>query len=491
MNAIKRHLLFTAWIICCVALIIVGAGWGLRLRKNIHRELAGMENKTRQRTQWIKEAQPADPVQESLLMAQLAAPAAPSAVEQAMIPRKPLDGFIAIAGAVEKLRRLAASGNVSVVPEESFGFASYAHQGPAENELIGVHQQLGLIQLLVEKLLAAHPDNLLAIRRERPHANRGEETGESAADFFQMDRRLDLRVPGLIEGQAVRLEFTGQTSVLRAFLQSLVNAAEPLVVRSIEVEPLLGGEKHQGSGSKIAVVVFRANTTGVIAKRADENRLPAGTEVDDALFDPPLSDHRVRAQPIAVLSRAETGGNLAAQRVELLAVKREPYRLQLGGYFGVAGNYTAMFVSPGLPATLLAREGHRFESLGLVLRNFSVKRLVTESPDGRSGFELTACALLWDERAQAQVTLVGSVPLMTDTLLALVRLGPSPGRPIEFRTGDTFQEGPALCRIEHIQMNPVEVVIVRELPGQALPEKQILKPIAPTPVAFSSAEGGK
>jgi hypothetical protein len=194
----------------------------------------------------------------------------------------------------------------------------------------------------------------------------------------------------------------------------------------------------------------------------------------------------LRAQPITGLPQVASGGSLAAQRVELLAVKREPYRLQLVGYYGVAGDYTATFVSPGSPATLLAREGHRFESLGLVLKKFSVKKLATENSGGRSGFEPGAWALLWDDRNQTQVTLVSGVPLMTDALLALLRLGPSSGQLRELRTGDAFQEGAALCRIEHIQMDPAEVVIVRELPGQKSSEKQILKPVAPAPVAFSS-----
>ncbi len=482
MHAIRRHPFFTAWAACCLVLIAVGVGWGLRLHKNLRHELAGVEKKTRQRAQWVQEVQPVDPVQESSLTDQPTATITPSVDEQAMIPRKPLDGFIAIAGAVEKMRLLAAGEHVTILPDESFGFSTYAHEGPPENSLAAVHQQLGLIQLLVGKLLAAHPDRLLAVRRERLHASGAEGSGESAADFFPMDRRLDLRVPGLIEGRAVRLEFTGQTPALRRFLQSLATAAEPLVVRSVEVEPSLEGGKHQGSGSKMSVVVLQAKATGGFTKRAEENRLPAvamGTDDHYALFDSPLS----RAQLTTVLPQVASGENLATQRVELLAVKQEPYRLQLVGYYGVADDYTATFVSPGSPVTLFAREGHRFESLGLVLKKFSVKKLATES----SGFELTACALLWDERAQAQITLVSGVPLLTETSVALLRLGPSAGQLRELRTGDTFQEGAALCRIEHIQMNPAEVVIVRVLPGQALPEKQILKPAAPAPVAFSSA----
>lgn len=498
MNAIRRHPFFTVWIVGCVVLLAAGLGWGLRLRKNVRHELAGVEKKILLRTQLAKEIKQADPAPGD----SPTEPPAPAIIprKEEPVPRKPLDGFIEITGVVESLRQLATTHEVSLLPDETFGFASYAHQGPPENELAAVHRQIGLTRLLVGKLFAAHPDKLLAVRRERDRSNGREVPGEVLADYFQMDGRLDLRATGEIEGGMIRLEFTGRTPVLRIFLQSLAEAPEPLVVRSVEVEPLPAGGDQQGTRSKMSVVVVEAKPIGARAKPGNENNRPdiadlwkgpsigpAGEERGYALFDPPSPRRGERERPSRGIPQSGPGENPA---IELLAVKREPYRLQLVGYYGVPGDYTAAFVSAGSPETLLARVGHRFESLGLVLKNFSVRKSAAENTGGQSGFELTATALLWDEQKQVPVTLVDSERLLTDTPLAILRLNPLPARPTAFRAGDSFQAGATRCRIEHIQLDPAEVVIVRESAGGPDPERLILKPSVPAPAPHSSLSLG-
>jgi len=495
MQAIRRHPLFTVWIVVCVTLIAAGLIWGLRMRKSMRLELAGVERKIRQRTQWMQEVQRVEPGTIAASLEQPTAVVTASAGE--MMPRKSLDGFIEIAGAVEQLRRCAANQEVSLSADESFGFASYAHQGPPENELPVVHQQIVLTRLLVEKLFAAHPGKLLAVRREPPSVKARETPGGVATDFFALDGRLDLRVAGVIDGSAVRLEFTGQTPVLRSFLQSLAAAPEPLVVRSVEVEPLPAGVKPGVIDSKMSVVVLRAKPIGEsLPRKAHEGDgspvaggwekasvLSPGGEQGYELFDLPSRNYR----------ESETAGKLVqpgvpAQTlpVELLAVKREPYRLQLVGYYGAPGDYTGAFVSAGSRDTFLAREGHRFESLGLLLKNISVKKIETKNRSAESGFEVCASALLWDERQQEHVTLTGSERRLTDTPLAVMRFGPPPAPTREFRVGDAFQDETTGCRVQRIQLDPAEVVIVRDLPGQSAPEQFILKPSAPSPAPIST-----
>jgi hypothetical protein len=55
-------------------------------------------------------------------------------------------------------------------------------------------------------------------------------------DFFEMDRALSLREPGLIECEAFRMEFTGQTETLRRFLNGIGAGRLPVVVREVAVE---------------------------------------------------------------------------------------------------------------------------------------------------------------------------------------------------------------------------------------------------------------
>ena len=489
MNAIKRHPVFSAWIICCAVLAAGGTYWLLRLRHSVRHESASLVRKIQLRDQLRLQARLPEP-EHGAPSADLST-VAPK-IEPGEIPRKPFDAFIALVTAREEWRRLAASRWVALLPDESFGLATYAHQGPPADQLAAVDQQLGLTRLLLEKLFAARPEKLLAVRREKPPSSGPDGLPEVGADFFQLDPRLDLRLAGLIEGQALRLEFTGRTPVLRDWLNSLATAPESLVVRSVEVEPCAGAPAPAGDCARFSVVVEQLRMTAPFADQARLVRLPPPTlwaavpghpENPEHLYElfatPGSSKRALERAPLVVDRRPLVG-------LELLAVKREAYRLQLVGYYGPREDYTAAFVSPGLPGTMLARVGHRFDSLGLILRDFAVKKITPEPGPEHAGYELTASAQVWDERNQELVTLVAGQPLLTATPLAVLRTEPPPARPREFHAGDSFPDGAATWRIDHIQLDPAEVVLVRTLPGVPQPERRVLHPAAPAAVASTN-----
>lgn len=166
-------------------------------------------------------------------------------------PKRSLDAYFALASFTEKARALAVRQQVELRADERFGFATHASVGPGPEQLAAVHRQRVLIEHLVESLLEARPRSLLAVQRERPRiatplaganaaASAASESRarEVATDFFEPDAQVRLRMPGLVDTEAFRLEFTGQTQSLRAFLNGLASAKLPLIVRAIEVEPL-------------------------------------------------------------------------------------------------------------------------------------------------------------------------------------------------------------------------------------------------------------
>lgn len=167
--------------------------------------------------------------------------------------------------------------------------------------------------------------------------------------------------------------------------------------------------------------------------------------------------------------------------LELLAVKLAPYRLQLAGYFGSPGDYRAAFVSSEIPQTLLAREGRRFEELGLTLKSFDVRKVPLESESAGPVYDIAALAVLLDEQTGAEVVLDSRSPKLTDTPLAVFQSPDGQGRPRELHEGDTFSDDGATYRIERIQLDPPEVVVARVAPDQQVPEMRILRPAATTP----------
>ncbi|MEI6105831.1 MAG: Amuc_1100 family pilus-like protein [Opitutae bacterium] len=164
-----------------------------------------------------------------------------------------LEVFFELAAFAERTRGLAARAHVTVQPDERFGFASLANEGPVADQARVVLRQCIRIQILLEQLIAAQPQAVLGVQRERPGsigqpslrptaALAGSATPgaipEPSIDLFVPDARLLARVPGLLAGEAYRLEFTGETRVLRTFLDGIAQRDFPVLVRSVEVEPV-------------------------------------------------------------------------------------------------------------------------------------------------------------------------------------------------------------------------------------------------------------
>lgn len=194
-------------------------------------------------------------------------------------------------------------------------------------------------------------------------------------------------------------------------------------------------------------------------------------------FTPPVIYYSALARSFAVTPPMQQAEAVTPFGLDLINVTREPFRLQLVGYFGAPGDYLAAFTSPKLPATLLAREGRRFEGLGLTLKSFDVKKVAVEQNDLRPVYDIAALAVLTDEQAGAEVVLDSRARKFTDTPLAVLQAMPG-GQRREVHEGDTFAEENSTYRIERIQLDPPEVVVARTTPGLPQPETKVLRPAA-------------
>ncbi len=176
-------------------------------------------------------------------------------------PAKSIDAYFDIAAFVDKMRMQAARMQVVIKPDEHFGFATHANEGPEADLLTAVFRQRLILQRLLDEVLTARPRALLAVQREQPLTSAQRRArysplpaGNSAvtnpaavsashrvnvpADFFTPESRLSLERPGVVITEAFRLEFTGQTPALRVLLNSLATFKVPLIVRGVTVELL-------------------------------------------------------------------------------------------------------------------------------------------------------------------------------------------------------------------------------------------------------------
>jgi hypothetical protein len=244
-----KHLLTSVVALCLV--LVVAEGWLLQQsRLASARTLLALEQKKQERDWLVRQSPALSGENETALTADVAAAGRMLTELRTALqgkdgslfapppPAKSIDAFFELANFVEKLRTRAAQAQVVLKPDERFGFAAHTHEGPVAEQIVAVHRQRLATQFLVETLLESHPLALLAVRRELPTADGARDQRNRVDDFFELDRALSLRQAGQVETAAFRLEFTGQTAALRNFLNSLAGFRQPVVVRSVEVEPL-------------------------------------------------------------------------------------------------------------------------------------------------------------------------------------------------------------------------------------------------------------
>ena len=194
------------------------------------------------------------------------------------------------------------------------------------------------------------------------------------------------------------------------------------------------------------------------------------------VFTPPVIYYSPLAGTFTVMPPETAAG---AYGFELLTVELEPYRLQLAGYYGNPDELVGAFTSRQLAAPLLGRNGRHFPELGLTLRNLEVRKVPVNPGGPVPAFEVAAIATLFDERAGTEVTLDSRTRKLTDTPLARLRFA-NEKQPRELREGEEFSDASATYRIEHVQLDPPEVVISRRVANLLQPETKVLRPVGPT-----------
>jgi hypothetical protein len=125
---------------------------------------------------------------------------------------------------------------------------------------------------------------------------------------------------------------------------------------------------------------------------------------------PAIAVHRPDPAP-------ETAGALEAssfetpREVAVAAVSESPEAtpaalpLRILGYFAGPTGYWVAFTSATQPETLLVRCGHRFESHGLTLRSFEVRKIAVNHADAWPVYEVVGLATLHDEISGRDVVL--------------------------------------------------------------------------------------
>lgn len=161
--------------------------------------------------------------------------------------------------------------------------------------------------------------------------------------------------------------------------------------------------------------------------------------------------------------------------LELVAVRPEPFRLQLIGFVGGEGNWRGMFQNVLSGETVVATTGHRIAKLGLTIRSFTVKPQPIRAGEGAPTNLRVAFAVVRDDKTGRETTLTHRDRAFTGTLSAFVA-APGETATREVRMGDTFKLGEATYHVEKISLSPPAVEVAKESPALSQTERQTLTP---------------
>jgi hypothetical protein len=194
-------------------------------------------------------------------------------------------------------------------------------------------------------------------------------------------------------------------------------------------------------------------------------------------FTPPEIFYNARSKQFTVKppSSLMDEEQLEAFGLDLIAVRPEPFRLQLIGYAGNEGNWRGTFANVATGQVYVATTGRRFPELGLTLKNFDVPLQTISAGESMTTKQRVAVAVLRDEKSGRDVTLTHRERVFTGTLFAFVATtGEDATR--EVRPGDTFKIGEASYRIEAITLTPPTVEVTKESPSLSQPDRRVLTP---------------
>lgn len=194
-------------------------------------------------------------------------------------------------------------------------------------------------------------------------------------------------------------------------------------------------------------------------------------------FTPPEIFYNSRSKQFTVKPPTGLGEEEPTEEfgVELVAVRPEPFRLQLVGFAGEQGSGKGIFQNLITGEVFLASAGHRVPKLAARIVRLEVGLQPIAFPDSTTTRQRVATAVIRDERANRDVTLTHRDRVFTGTLFAMVAAtGETALR--EVRQGDTFKIGEATYRVDKIAANPPAIEITKESPQLTAPDRRALTP---------------
>jgi hypothetical protein len=172
---------------------------------------------------------------------------------------------------------------------------------------------------------------------------------------------------------------------------------------------------------------------------------------------------------------ARANAPAAPSGVELIAVRRALFRLQLVGYVGREDAYLGTFENPLTTEIFLAGPGRRIPALDLEITDFDVRLRPGAVADGTTSNQRVATAIVRDTRTGRTTTLTAGERSYSDELRAVLADDDDEATR-ELRSGEAFQSSEHTYQIERLQLDPPLVELRQISSGSTQPVRLILGP---------------
>lgn len=199
------------------------------------------------------------------------------------------------------------------------------------------------------------------------------------------------------------------------------------------------------------------------------------------VFTPPVIYYNPRSQEFAVTppdltARKDTNDPWSSFGIELLDVRPRPYRLQLVGYAGEPGNYTATFEYIPTGEPILAKEGNLLVEVGVKVVSFDVKQMEVEQDGSMKVYEKVGVAKLMDFEQNEEIYLTNLETKIFSDLEARVRIKDD-GQEYLVREGSQIKAEHGLYIIGNLNAEPKDAMVTRISQDGSRRQSKLLTPV--------------
>lgn len=352
-------------------------------------------------------------------------------------------------------------------------------------------------------LLAARPAQVLSVQCARPHGSAPRkgparpQSGDAAAgegDLFDFDPSLSVREAGVIETVPLRLTFTGRTATLRQFLNQLSTGRQVVAICGIAAGPVATTDaSHRGKSTgtePVALVVQPVLSKFVVTvefcelaltRAAENGPSPASEMKAEArhppcawpgptpqkrgrgwiyeIFTPPTVFSDRRSHSLAAISAEEAmpgDSGLPPSDLQLLQVRKKPFRLRLVGFAGEQKDLRGIFTDTTTGSAVIGRAGERLAGLRVRLKQLALER----ADCGAKGtYERVTTATVVNEETGEEVALSTHGPSPAGAPLALFASMKDPAWRCELKEGESVAFDGARLSVERVELDPPLAVV--------------------------------